>query len=107
LLDIIPAVHPSPHTEVCGSPDQAACYHLLGLYIWGFISDSGLGWLQSMELTEDISKHDIKQCKASRTLKASHYKMSLNGPGIKQFLFKAYLSMALQPLRILAAFTVS
>jgi hypothetical protein len=33
LLTIILAVHPSPHTEICDSPDQVACYHILGLHL--------------------------------------------------------------------------
>jgi hypothetical protein len=36
---------PSPPAEVCDSPDQGAVYeyHILGDYIWNFISESVLG----------------------------------------------------------------
>jgi hypothetical protein len=50
LLIIIP---PLLHThlllppEMCDSPDQAAHYHVLDLYVGGFTSDPELGWLQN------------------------------------------------------------
>jgi hypothetical protein len=35
--------------EECGTPDEAAYYHIFGLR--GFISDPALGWLQSKEVS--------------------------------------------------------
>jgi hypothetical protein len=34
-------------SDVCGSPDPAAPYQILGLHVWGFISDQALDWSQS------------------------------------------------------------
>ena len=34
----------NPLTEVCGSPDQAAYYHVLCPQTWTFLSDLALGW---------------------------------------------------------------
>jgi hypothetical protein len=52
LLLIPPLLHThlllSP--EVCSSPDQAAHYHIFGVEVCGFFSDSALGWLQSKEV---------------------------------------------------------
>jgi hypothetical protein len=35
---------------VCGIPEQAAQYHMLGFYFWGIMCDPALGWLQAKEM---------------------------------------------------------
>jgi hypothetical protein len=51
LLIFIPPLLHTRHHPVCSNPDQAAHYHILGLYFWGCISDPAHGWLQIKELS--------------------------------------------------------
>jgi hypothetical protein len=47
----------SPISEVCNTRDQEAHYHIIGLWVWGFISDSALCWFQSKEF-KSLRCHD-------------------------------------------------
>jgi hypothetical protein len=49
---LIPLLHAdrSPLLKACDSPDQAAQCHIICPWVWGFIFDLALGWLQSGEL---------------------------------------------------------
>jgi hypothetical protein len=40
----------SPLHEVCHSAEYAAHYHILCLYVWGFIPDQAVAWLHSNEV---------------------------------------------------------
>jgi hypothetical protein len=51
LIIITPLLHNpfiAPPPEVCDSPDHAAQYHILGLYVVRFTSAPILGWLQKL-----------------------------------------------------------
>jgi hypothetical protein len=42
--------HQSPQLEMCGSPDQAGCYHILDIYVGILISNMALCCLESMQV---------------------------------------------------------
>jgi hypothetical protein len=51
--------------EVCNSHDKAAHYHVFGLQVGVFVSDSAFGWLQSQEVTLVSLRSITLRCSSS------------------------------------------